>query len=309
MHTSEIQSKESEIVDSIVSISEPNGNIAIVGGHYILLFEKLSGALKPTVYEDLEIGPNKTFAQTRAKNFPVKSFSLSVNLFEYYIQMKENVKFVMVVNDDAFQRKNFRSEEHFEIVKDRGYELRHNYYNKSLEESLPKSFLNILDKKKWLPKDVFQNFTYQTSSKSYMPESSYFISERKLCKRFRGKTAKELLKTGSDFFSTPDVISHEVDNLSVKSDSESVCLIEDGVCDCGGKAYQFYLDLVNVGFRMIIFFVPNDCSYLVNRGAELFLKSTLAQKLNIQIINIYNVESDPENEIVDKTLNLKYFKT
>ena len=130
-----------------------------------------------------------------------------------------------------------------------------------------------------------------------------------MCKKFK-QTINQLKKTDSLFES---LISREsdtdIEELTIKTDNaNSVCLIEGGNCNCGGKAFQFYYELLNRGYRTIIFFVPEDCNEQVTKGAKLICNLDKFCDENFDIINISNIESDPTTNIInDKEISLNHF--
>jgi hypothetical protein len=306
MKKSSFYVKEQELIEVVSSLFDNNSSVAIIGGHYFLLYESKSDSLKPSVYEDFEDEGNKTFAMLRAKYFPLKTFKISLNLVIHFNLANIISKCIMVVNDEAFLKRDFRGEKHFEIVSERGHELRKKYFAKN--ENLPNSFIDALKTVKLAINDVFFNFTNSVAADSYMPQNSIFLSERKLCKKFR-KTSKKIFNF-EHVFSTTTEDDNEYDNLTIREDAvNQYCLIEDGLCNCGGKAFQLYYDAIKNGFSNIIFFVPNECIESVNKGADILIKSNIFTESKISIINISNIGQDSENLTNLESVRINFFQT
>jgi len=296
-----------EIINEINSLLLINKKVAIIGGHYSLLYEKKSDSLKPVIHQDFEDWGNKTFSINNSKNFPIKSFELGLSLYINYISKKIECKCIIVVNDEAITKRQFRGEEHFNLIKTKGRKLRKQYY--STDENLPESFKLILERNGLKSDEVFEKFdaVYPTNDNTPNLES-IFVSERKLCKKFK-RTIQEL-KIYDRLFQTviSDEIETDIMDFRLNSGySNSICLIEGGECNCGGKAFEFYFELLQKGFRTIIFFVPNDCIEQVNIGAKLIYNSDSFLNDKFNIINISNIESLPPEENTDKEILLNYF--
>ena len=299
---------EGNITNAIDNLDIQQTKIAIVGGHYMLLYEKKSDSLKPAIHEEFNDWGNKTFSKKNALNFPVKSFELAVKLFMHFRMRKTESQCVLLVNDDSLFKKNFRNKDHYEAVKDRGLELRQNYY--STNNNIPSVFKKILYKYDIPLKDFFAKFeTLNSTPNSLLPRETIFVSERRLCRNFK-KTVKAAA-TGDRLFKILKINETGIDNieeLTVESNKvDSICLIEQSVCNCGGKAFQFYHDLINKGFETIIFFVPDQCKEQVKDGTDLICSSKMFEEKLIHIINITNIESNPDDEVSDKDIIIHYY--
>lgn len=287
--------QENDLEYTIDSIVESNNPVAIIGGHYFLLYESKSDSLKPSVFQDFEDEGNKTFSLLRAKNFPLKTFKMTLQLINHFTIKKIVSKCVLVVDDDFFHKKEFRGVSHYELIKDRGYELRKKYFSSEL--NLPKSFIELIENLNLSVKNIFENFENSGKEDSYMPSDSIFISERRLCKQFK-KTSKRVFNSEDIFISTA-FNDDEYNNLTLQDSAvNQYCLIEDGLCNCGGKAFQLYYDIINKGYTNIVFFVPNECIESVNKGAEIIIKSAIFAQKNIIIINISSLTQETPNPII-----------
>ncbi len=299
---------EKEIFTVVKKFLSNENKTAIIGGHYILLYEKKSDSLKPAIYQDFNDWGNMMWSKKRTQNFPVKSFEMTVKLYDMLNQNdnNQNVKCVLLVNDDLFHKKEFRGVSHYETVSNRSFELRKKYFETI--ENIPRSFKKILKKYNLNAKDFFLTF----DSKGYrgdklLPTSTIFVSERLLCKSFKKNIRRrnKFLESKKLF----DIIkideSGMVQELSVKSNlKDSLCLIDNGFCNCGGKSFQFYFELIKKGFENIVFFVPNECKSQVLEGAKLICNAEEFNNQNIIIINISNIESNPDFELFNEEIEV-----
>ncbi len=169
---------EAGIASQIGNLPLGTGRVALVGGHYLLLYERKSDSLKPAIYQDFNDLGNKIFSKKLGQNFPVKSFELSVQLYLQFRRSGVACKNVLLVNDDSFLRKDFRTEEHYELIKDRGFELRRNYF--ASNENIPDIYKSILRKFSLSTADFFSDFVNeQAGEDNLLPERSVFVSERR----------------------------------------------------------------------------------------------------------------------------------
>jgi hypothetical protein len=299
---------EKKLMTTIETLNLNTGKIAIIGGHYMLLYERSSDSLKPAIYQDFEEGGNREFSRQSSHNFPIWSFELSVNLHYHFKSKKIESKCIMLVNDESFTRRDFRSVEHYDQIKERGFELRKKYFSE--ENNLPKSFTRILKGFMLKPSEFFYRFINPAQNEdALVPPESIFVSERRLCKSLK-KTVR-LARTNDELFNIIDIDREEQDNineLTVESHKiNSICLIEKGACNCGGKAFQFYLNLIEVGFDTIIFFVPDECKKQVMEGTDLICNSKRVKNKLINIINITTFDSNLEETEEDQDVILSHF--
>jgi len=299
---------EKQLMNTIDTFDLQDSKIAIIGGHYMLLYERKSDSLKPAIYQDFEEDGNREFSKQTSYNFPVWSFELTVNLFFHFKRKKLESRCIMLVNDESFTRKDFRGAAHFEFIKDRGLELRKKYF--ASENNLPLSFMKILKGFLLKPNDFFFKFVNPNHTMdSLLPRESYFVSERRLCKSLK-KTVRTA-RTNDELFHIIDIEREDQDNineLTVESHKiNSICLIEKGTCNCGGKAFQFYLDLVEQGFNTIIFFVPDECKKQVMEGSDLICNSRRVENKFINIINITTFDSNLVEHDEDQEIILHHF--
>lgn len=299
---------EKELINAIDTFNIQDTRIAIIGGHYILLYEKKSDSLKPAVYQEFEDWGNKTFAKKNTFDFPIKSFVLTVKLFVHFNYRNIKSKCVLLVNDDSLFKRNFRDHYHYESVKDRGLELRKKYF--STDNNIPFSFKRILKEYNIKIKDFFAKFeNLHWTQDSILPRETIFVSERRLCRKFK-KTVKGAANDDQLFkiLKINETGVDNIDELMVESNKiNSVCLIEKGICNCGGKAFQFYYDLINQGYETIIFFVPNECKEQVKEGTDLICNSKTFKKKPLHIINITNIESNPDEPVLEKEISVEYY--
>lgn len=294
-----------EVVPQLLSMLANVGTTCIIAGHFLLLYDKNANLVVPAISEDLTDERDKLFAEKMARDFPLISFQLGVQLYSKLKDQGKDAKCTLLVNDDSLNHWSFRnSQEHYATVRKYGVKLRGAFFSK--DENIPKTYLKILAKYKLMVSEVFERFeNWFAKDSNGLQKQTYFLSERKLCEKFK-LNINQLRYTDSLFkLSTSDSES-ELRNVKVKTNAvKSVCLIEDGICNCGGKSFQLFFQLLNMGYTSIVFFVPKNCISDVNSSSQLICLSDEFKKREIHIYNIWNLEGGTKNS--KKRVYLNYF--
>lgn len=280
MYTTERYSPNSEAeLLKLVSKSVTGKNkVAIVGGHYMLFYDRATDELKPVIWQELETEGQKKFAQQNAGNFPVRSFRYSLELYKTFQNRKVESGLVLLINDHKFQSSNFQPDV-VASVNGRGGELRKCFFNKNV---IPGCYAEILEEEK-ISKENFliDNSNSQRQSNDLLPKQSWFYSEQKLRNRFDDFVKPKLMKQGNI---RQDVIGNKVElYFESPNQSNDFCLTENGSCACSAEVIEFISNLLNRGMNEIIFFVPNECAVPVDNGvmAALNIKAKQAKVLTV----------------------------
>jgi len=231
---------------------------AIVGGHFILLYDTSEEKLKPMVWQDLSKPEHVEYAKMMAGDFPMRTFNYSLQLYQAYQKAGHDSGLVLLVNDHKFQHHN-------KAVNGKGGELRKGYYKK--EGAIPLAYKHILKENNIDPEKVLiSNNNPRRQKTNLLPKLTFFYSEQSLRNRFDDFTKKELLKDrmfdegGNE--GERNLIFHSQEQHS------DICLTQNGNCECAGEVIEFILDLLKRDLKQVIFFVPDECSKAVNNGVE-----------------------------------------
>lgn len=252
---------ESDLLKKLSESVIGKNKVVIVGGHYMLLYDKATDALRPVISQELDTEGQKKFAEQNAGNFPVRSFRYSLELYKIFQGRKVESGLVLLINDHKFQSSNFQPDV-VATVNGRGGELRKNYFNKNI---IPGCYAEILELEK-VSKEIFliDNSNNQRQSSDLLPKQSWFYSEQKLRNRFDDFIKPELMKKGNI---RQDVIGNKVElYFESPNHSNDFCLTESGSCACSAEVIEFISNLLNRGMNEIIFFVPNECAVPVDNG-------------------------------------------
>lgn len=280
MYTTERYSPNTE-ADLLKLLSESvtgNNKVAIVGGHYMLLYDKATDELKPVIWQEVETEGQKKFAEQNAGNFPVRSFRYSLELYKKFQNRKVESGLILLINDHKFQSSNFQPDV-VASVNSKGGELRKSYFSKNV---IPGCYAEVLEEEK-VSKENFliDNSNNQRKSSDLLPKQCWFYSEQKLRNRFDDFVKPELMKQGNI---RQDVIGNKVElYFESPNHSNDFCLTENGSCACSAEVIEFISNLLNRGMNEIIFFVPNECAVPVDNGvlAALNIKAKQAKVLTV----------------------------
>lgn len=269
---------ESDLLNLLNESVTGKNKVAIVGGHYMLLYDKASDELKPVIWQELETEGQKKFAEQNAGNFPIRSFHYSIKLYKIFKNRKIESGLVLLINDHKFQSSNFQPDV-VTNVKGRGGELRKFFFNKNV---IPDCYEEILEKEKVSKTDcLIENSNFRRQSDDLLPPQSWFFSEQKLRRRFDKLLKPRLMRQGNI---RQDIIGNQVDlYFELPNNSNDFCLTENGSCACSAEIIEFISNLLNRNMNEIIIFVPNECAVPVDNGvmAALNIKARQAKVLTV----------------------------
>lgn len=281
---------ESELLKLLSESVTGKNKVAIVGGHFMLLYDKATDELKPVILQDLEKENQKEFAKQFAGNFPLRSFQYSVDLFKQLENRKVQNGILLLVNDHKFQSESFQKDISAEI-NGRGGDLRQEYFRKN---KIPESYLETLKANGIESKNIFvRNNDVKRSESDLLPKESWYYSEQKLRKRFEKYVVPELLKKekiyqlesgkGTNvFYQTPNV-------------GTEICLTENGACGCSAEVTELISNLLRKGMNEIILFIPNECVNAVDNGinAALNINEVAAKVITISGLGGMGFKENP----------------
>jgi hypothetical protein len=253
--------KASELLDLLSNSVIGKTKVAIVGGHFMLFYDKLKDNLQPVISQELENENQKKFAVEFAGNFPLRSFHFSVELFKQLNKRNIQSGILLLVNDHKFQSESFQKDISTQI-NGRGGELRQVYFRKN---EIPSSYLATLKDNGFESNNILiNNFDLKRRESDLLPKLSWYFSEQKLRKRFDKYVVPQLLKKhkvyqiktgrGIDIFYQAPYTGTEI------------CLTENGSCGCSAEVTVLISDLLSKGINEIIFFIPNECVNAVENG-------------------------------------------
>lgn len=121
--------EEEKLLELLYSSVTKTSPIAIIGGHFMLFYDRTVDELKPVIWQELDNDNEIKFAQQNAGNFPTRSFIYSIGLYKLFQKSKAESGLILLVNDHKFQSKNFQPNI-IEHVKGRGGELRKKFFEK-----------------------------------------------------------------------------------------------------------------------------------------------------------------------------------
>lgn len=243
----------------------PGGPVAIVGGHFMLMYDKYEDCLKPVIHQELDNPKHKEFAKLMAGDFPVKSFEYSLELIKYFKTRGIEAKNVFIVNDHKFQSNDFQPEI-LPLVKGRTGELRKKFYRQS--NPIPNIYFDLSKKNDlFLEKNILENYNIKRHEDEILPKRSFFFSERTLRSRFNKRVKNKLAKY--DEFQQVKDFNDRPSELYYIDSGENICLTEHGVCGCNSEVLEFANNLIQNNYHDILFFIPDECSAAVNQGLNI----------------------------------------
>ena len=267
-HRRDIVSEE-EMLAFLKSLQpvNPNSPIAIVGGHYMLFYDKQEDCLKPLIYQDLKDEKHIAFARLMAGDFPTKTFVYALKLITHFLSKGIESKNVLLVNDHLFQSKKFQPNIQY-LIENRGGELRYEYYRG--KNSLPLSFVNRPSNFKNIKKNMvfLDNDDLSRDVRSVLPKKTVFFSEQFLRNRFENHLKKRIVNNSYVIVDT----SCGKNVLYYTDKNKRICLTENGQCGCSSEIMEFIWILKSKGYNDIIMFIPSECENQVNNGVEVTLK-------------------------------------
>jgi len=267
---------QTELLNVLIESVSGNSKIAIVGGHFMLLYDKTEDELKPVIIQEFEQENIKLFAKQFAGNLPLSSFKFSVELFKIFKKQNIESGIILLVNDHKFQSVNFQPDI-IPSIKGRGGELRKKYFSRN---SIPNCYIQVLDSEGIsMDQILIDNNDNKRHTSDLLPKKSWFYSEKRLKNRFDYFVKTQLMKRGiirEDFNGDTVELFYESPN-----NGNNICLTENGACACSAEIIEFITNLLSRNITEIIIMVPDECVSAVDNGifaalniCEVFAKVT-----------------------------------
>ncbi len=272
------------------------GNQVIMGGHYLLLYDKEKKSLFPSIKEETNNIFLKKYIDDIIKDFPFKSFNISVELTKLF----RNLKTALLVNDQSFRSKAI-TEHDKNVINGDGFLLRKNYFHSP--KNIPKVYAKLLQNNNIKEKDFFlTNFEPNADENTKLPLESFFFSESVLHRNFRKQTMGKLISEKT-LYCTINNNEKEVRYQSTyKKNTGDYCVSSSRTSPCMVIALQLFYELfIKYKTDHVFMLVPNDCEASVNKAAEIILDYT--KNLKHEIVVISNLEFS----IDAITLNRHYY--
>lgn len=256
-------------------------NIAVVAGHYMLMYDDTADALVPMVYQDSTNPRVTAFSKEMAGNFPVSSFKHGVGLTKQLQAKSKFARVALIVNDHSFLTNGWKAQNltnsHDSL------HLRRAYYRGI--SPIPRSFHSILaDHEITLDNTLIDNNLPTRKSTDTVPRTSWLFSEHLLRRRFQQKTSHKL-RAITGFTVIKNGTAQEL-HFHDPLNSNLVCLSDEEGCGCSGEIVEFLLLLAQKGMDSAVFYLPSECSEASHVGFISFLHSTpeIRKKLNKIIV-------------------------
>jgi hypothetical protein len=274
----------------------PQGSIAIVGGHFMLFYDKDEDCLKPLIHQDLTKDKQIAFAKLMTGDFPVRTFNYSMELIKHFHNNGNTAGNVFIINDHKFQSADFQPSI-LDLVKNRGGELRTQFYRG--KHVFPKIFQNLIEKHGYddARDVVFDNDDSKRQGQDILPRKTIFYSEQALRNRFDKKTKTKILQT-TNFYEQDLGYTKEI---FYNDGKKQFCLTEQGKCGCSSEIMEFLWNILERGFNKIIMFIPQECESHVNNGVEMALTvDAFKSKLSCEIFVITGLGGLGEDKMIIK---------
>ncbi|HEV2695480.1 MAG TPA: hypothetical protein VG347_21485 [Verrucomicrobiae bacterium] len=246
---------------------ERDEQVAIIAGHFMLMYDGDNDALVPMIYQDAENDKVRQFSLNLVGDFPVLTFRMGLLLYKLLLSRRLRPKICLAINDHKFQGQGFQSQfEHKlkELGKAAG--LRREFYRSF---RIRKSFKKILTDEGLAEEDVILSNNNPTQGKGRLGKGSPFFSEKAMRNTFDRRRLNEI-KSDIRFRyerrpTKQNPSSYALFYKNGISQNE-MCLTEEGSCGCAAEVHEFYIELIRLGFTKIIFFLPQECLTQVGIG-------------------------------------------
>ncbi len=263
----------------------PGEQVAIVAGHFMLMFDHESDSLVPMIHQDAPNDAAKDFSRKMAGDFPVLTFNLGLTLYQRLATQHLHPKLVLAVNDHKFQSHEFQPAATHILRQDgKVQQLRKRFYQSA---SIPTSLQRALAEQSLSPAEAVLRNALPNSDRGRLGQNTHFFSEKAMRNTFDRRLLKHLKKDPHFRFERrPTASDPSSYALYYRNDAtlHEICLTEQGSCGCGGELLEFYLELEALGFSKVIFFVPSECVLPVNVGTFI-ARSTSTPKLEIFMVS------------------------
>jgi hypothetical protein len=278
-------SSHEALFDFICSFTfEQEEQVAIIAGHFMLMYDGDGDALVPMIYQDTKNSDVRHFSQNLVGEFPALTFQLGVKLYKLLLLKRLRPKICLAINDHKFQSQGFQSR-HEQILKKPGKVagLRKEFYNSA---SVPKLFQKILASEELSAEEAILRNDHPMHGAARLGKNSFFFSEKAMRNAFDHRRLKEI-RNDSRFRYERRPTKQDPSSYALfyknGIDTNEMCLTEEGSCGCAAEVHEFYIELTQLGFTKIVFFLPQECLTQVSIGT-LITVLRAAPKLTVFVI-------------------------
>lgn len=257
---------ESSLLNGLLGQIQPGRKVAIVAGHFMLMYDDVKSQLVPMIWQDTDNEKVASFSQKMAGDFPVRSFAFGVLLRQKLLQRnsENESRLTLLVNDHIYQTPHWNAfTPTLKPLEHRA--LRKKFYRQKYP--LPPSYREILG----LPKSAAQwfvdNSNANRSRNDILPKRTFYFSEQALRNRF-DKYTRDYLRLDPAFIEAPSLDRPQRLLFLNPSHQQEQCLTEDGSCGCSGEVIEFLMALIRKGYETVIFIVPDECRLPAMAGIE-----------------------------------------
>jgi hypothetical protein len=252
------------------------GKMAILAGHYMVVYRPSSRNLVPLIASVLDADPETNQHENalleEVGDFPEASFKRGLQLRAERGNVGDRL--VMLVNDHQFQVEQQGIPREQELAR-----LKKSYYKDNPE--IPEPFRRLAEPYGPL-EELLQSNDADRHGESTLPPTTYYFSENVLKKHFARERKMWLLKqpgfryVSSKVYKTRRVVYEGPDR------GDSLCLVnEQDSCGCSGTTIELLLNLAERGFEHLVMFLPDECKVPVDSSIRAMMNSTLQPFQNV----------------------------
>jgi hypothetical protein len=289
--------KEAGLLDYLSGISGKDGFIGILGGHFILDYNRDRNELAPLIVEDITDDEFRLISNIEAGDFPLCSFKYGLHLHKSLSQKNIDSRIIILVNDHKtpFLAANKKQE----LLP----QLRNQYF---INNKLPESYVDLLRKEMLSPSDVLLRNILKIENQN---RDSYLFSEKYFRKRFDRSLKEAVLET--DGFFSMEGSSGKSEVYINLTNGNNFCLSEKGKCGCSGEVMQFIFSMVSTyNILDFVLFIPHECALGVSNGIYAILHFLEMKNIEISVKMITSLPCDNHNKLfTDQEILIEEFET
>jgi hypothetical protein len=270
-----------EVHAGVLSALSGHANVAVVAGHFMLMYDDLAETLVPMVYRDSDNPRVVALSREMAGDFPVRTFQHGVTLAQGLRSTGHEARIALLVNDHIFQTNGWRPQNLDDHSRARN--LRHAYYRR--RQPVPSSYLRHLAKMNLTVDQVLlDNNSSVRSRTDTIPKMSLLFSEQTMRGVFQKETCRELV----NFPGFTVKKAGGVTSLHFREPGAAnlMCLADEQGCGCSGEIVEFLVTLSQRGFNAVTIYVPHECWDAARAGvvASLHLPVSIREHLSRVIL-------------------------
>jgi hypothetical protein len=240
--------------------------VAIVAGHFMLMYDDQLGGLVPMVYQDTTNPRVERLSRDMAGDFPLSTFRCGLAMREKLIQKGSPASLVLLVNDHIYLTPGWAVQNMPPSRGDNG-SIRKKFHRS--QDAIPASFQAELKARQLSPEAVLlDNNNPRRTKTDIVPKRSMLFSEQQLRRRFDETTRATLLADKHFIQVSAHAGKYEL-FFREEEFLRGVCLTENGTaCGCSGEVVELMMSLSKRNIRHVVFFSPDECIKAVEAGAQ-----------------------------------------